>query len=167
MNHLLSCLMCTLITVGCVKEQPKPTPEPSQQSKQPTNDGMQIPTFSGARSFALLVKQTNFGPRNPGSSGHAVCQEFLTSEMRKYADEVRLQEFSHTGYKGEHFQLTNILASFNAQSKGRILLCAHWDTRPRGENDENRSRRSEPIVGANDGASGVAVLLEIASLFKK
>src|SRR5438094_357794 len=56
MNHFLSCLMCTLITVGCVKEQPKPTPEPSQQSKQPTNDGMQIPTFSGARGVAVLLE---------------------------------------------------------------------------------------------------------------
>ena len=87
--------------------------------------------------------------------------------MKKYADEVRLQDFNHTGYEGERFPLTNIIASFSTHATSRILLCAHWDTRPRAENDEDKSRRNEPIIGANDGASGVAVLLELASLFRE
>jgi Zn-dependent M28 family amino/carboxypeptidase len=87
--------------------------------------------------------------------------------MRRYADDVKVQEFAHVGYQGERFQLANIIASFNPQASNRILLCAHWDTRPRAEHDENISRRNEPIIGANDGASGVAVLLELASLLKR
>jgi len=159
--------MCLIITAGCVKEQPKQALENPQQSTQPAKAAVVVPTFSGSRAFELLVAQTKFGPRNPGSSGHAACLQFLSNEMRKCADEVKLQEFTHIGYKGERFQLTNVIASFNPQSSNRILLCAHWDTRPRAENDENKSRRDEPIIGANDGASGVAVLLEMASLFKE
>ena len=167
MKHLLSYLMCAVIVAGCVKEQSKPIPESSKQTEQPAAIAIPIPSFSGARAFELLVKQTTFGPRNPGSSGHAACLDFLALEMRKYADDVTLQEFRHNGYNGEQFQLTNVIASFNTESKSRVLLCAHWDTRPRADNDEDKTRRNEPIIGANDGASGVAVLLEIASLLKQ
>jgi hypothetical protein len=125
-----------------------------------------IPSFNGQRAFEALLKQTRFGPRNPGSQGHAACLGFLTNELKRHADDVTLQEFTHAGYQGERLRLTNIIASFEPGSTERILLCAHWDTRPRAENDENKSRRNEPIIGANDGASGVAVLLELASLLK-
>jgi glutaminyl-peptide cyclotransferase len=167
MNRFLLCLMYSLIVEGCVNEQPKPVSDPPREQNQQAKPTLQIPTFSGARAFELLVQQTRFGPRNPGSSGHAACREFLANEMRKYADDVKLQEFSHIGYQGERFQLTNIVASFNPNANDRILLCAHWDTRPRAENDEDTARRHDPIIGANDGASGVAVLLELASLFKQ
>jgi Zn-dependent M28 family amino/carboxypeptidase len=86
--------------------------------------------------------------------------------LRGLADDVRLQEFVHTGYGGERMPLTNIIASFNPGASTRILLCAHWDTRPRAEHDEDKTRREEPILGANDGASGVAVMLELAGLLK-
>ncbi|MEW6510072.1 MAG: M28 family peptidase [Bacteroidota bacterium] len=126
----------------------------------------EIPSFNGARAFGFLTAQTGFGPRNPNSAGHRDCLAYLVSTLRSSGAEVRLQEFTHNGYGGERLRLTNVLASFNPQVRSRILLCAHWDTRPRAEQDENRSRRSEPILGANDGASGVAVLLELASLFQ-
>ncbi|MEK9139281.1 MAG: M28 family peptidase, partial [Bacteroidota bacterium] len=165
MKRSLLAVMCAMITAGCVKEQPKP--EAPQEPKQQTTHAIQIPTFSGTRALEFLLNQTNFGPRNPGSSGHAACRQFLVNEMRKYADEVKVQDFGHNGYGGERLDLTNILGSFNPQVSERILLCAHWDTRPRAENDENEARRNEPILGANDGASGVAVLLELASLLKQ
>ncbi|MBI4535127.1 MAG: M28 family peptidase [Ignavibacteriae bacterium] len=123
-----------------------------------------VPRFDGNRAFNYLLKQTSFGPRNPNSKGHRECLEFLTNELRRHADEVRLQEFTHTGYENEKLHLTNIVAVFNPRSSSRVLLCAHWDTRPRADHEENKTRRNEPILGANDGASGVAVLLEIASL---
>lgn len=167
MKPLFFWVMSVLIATGCTKEQSKPTVEKLQSPNTSAPSQSYIPAFSGARAFEFLVRQTRFGPRNPGSSGHTSCREFLANEMRKYADEVRLQEFSHRGYQGERLELTNVIASFNAQAASRILLCAHWDTRPRAENDENKARRHEPIIGANDGASGVAVLLELASLFKE
>jgi glutaminyl-peptide cyclotransferase len=125
-----------------------------------------IPDFNQEQAFEYLLEQTRFGPRNPGSSGHQQCLQYLTFELQKYADAVSQQNFRHTGYDGRSYEMTNIVASFNLEATNRILLGAHWDTRPRAERDPDPSKRSEPILGANDGASGVAVLLELARLFK-
>ncbi len=126
-----------------------------------------IPGFNGKDAFAFLLRQTSFGPRNPGSPGHASCLEYLGSTLRGLADRVSVQDFTHPGYDGVQLRLTNIMASFRPEMATRILLCAHWDTRPRAEHDEDKSLRDRPIIGANDGASGVAVLLEIANLLKQ
>jgi glutaminyl-peptide cyclotransferase len=125
-----------------------------------------IPEFSGSRAFDLLLKQTSLGPRNPESEGHRNCLQFLLSSLQSAADDVQTQEFIHAGYGGEKLRLTNIIASFKPAAAYRILLCAHWDTRPRAERDEDKTKQDLPIIGANDGASGVAVLLEIATLLK-
>jgi len=124
------------------------------------------PSFSGARAYSLLTAQTAFGPRSPNSAGHDACLAYIAGALRASADDVRLQEFTHTGYEGETLRLTNIIARFRPNDPQRVLLCAHWDTRPRAEQDEDKSRRDKPILGANDGASGVAVLLEVAEILK-
>jgi glutaminyl-peptide cyclotransferase len=123
---------------------------------------VRVPEFDPNRAFEYLVAQTDFGPRNPGSDGHQQCLQYLTLEMQKFAEIVNQQTFRHTGYDGRSYRMTNIIASFNPESTRRILLGAHWDTRPRAERDPDPRQRDEPILGANDGASGVAVLLEIA-----
>ncbi len=159
---VLSLLLVSFL--GCTGETPKrqePQAHPSSQKQM-----ISIPQFSGTNAFDYLVKQTEFGPRHPNSKGHAGCLDYLERTLRQCADEVQLQPFTAQGYD-EPLALTNVIAKFNPQAATRILLCAHWDTRPRAENDENKARRDEPILGANDGASGVAVLLEIASLLKK
>jgi glutaminyl-peptide cyclotransferase len=125
-----------------------------------------IPAFSGREAFDYLIKQTDFGPRNPNSRGHTECLKFLADTLRRSADQVRLQHFNHRGYENEQLWLTNVIASFRPELKERILLCAHWDTRPRADRDPNPMRRNQPILGANDGASGVAVLLHLADLMK-
>lgn len=156
---LLFAAMLTLFT-GCDRQEvPRTPPQPAPMQR--------IPAFDGARAFALLTAQTDFGPRNPNSPGHARCLDFLTHTLTEHADTVRLQPFSHAGYDGEMLALTNVIASFRPEASARILLCAHWDTRPRADRDENRKRRDEPILGANDGASGVAVLLHLASLLRE
>ncbi len=127
---------------------------------------MPVPVFSGSRAFEVLSRQTSFGPRNPNSAGHAACLEYLLSTLRPLADRVDIQEFKQAGYRGEQLSLTNVVARFAPAKINRVLLCAHWDTRPRAEHDLNPARRNEPILGANDGASGVAVLVEIARLLK-
>ncbi len=107
------------------------------------------------------------GPRNPGSVGHDKMLVYLQSELRKYADEVELEAFNYTGYDNEALHLTNIIGKFNPQNKNRILLCAHWDTRPRAEHATVEALKSKPILGANDGASGVGVLIELAQILKQ
>ena len=116
--------------------------------------------FDSQRAFAHLKKQCAFGPRPLGSKAHDETKSYLLSELRKYADSVEIQEFEHKGYK-----LSNIIAQFGRTSEPSILLCAHWDTRPTADQELDPTMRLKPIMGANDGASGVAVLLELARLF--
>lgn len=129
-------------------------------------DAHPLPSFRGKDAFAYLTRQTDLGPRNPNSPGHDACLGFLSRTLREFADQVRLQHFTHKGYGNEELWLTNVIASFQPALHERILLCAHWDTRPRADRDENPMRRNQPILGANDGASGVAVLLYLARLMK-
>jgi len=126
-----------------------------------------IPSFDGNRAYEILNKVVSHGPRNPGSTGHQACLTYMNATLQGLADTVRVQQFSHRGYGGELLQMFNIIASFRPDKPSRILLCTHWDTRPRAERDPDAGRRNEPIVGANDGGSGVAVLLEIARLLKE
>lgn len=129
--------------------------------------GQPVPEFSADSAYKFIQKQVAFGPRNPGSKGHQQAKEYLLKKLRAYAGDraVYAQEFTAAGYEGDTLALTNIIAAFNLQSTDRILLCAHWDTRPRA--DEDSTNADKPILGADDGASGVAVLLEMARLFSE
>ena len=119
------------------------------------------------KAFAYLRAQTDFGPRNPNSLGHQKCLEYVAAELSHYAEKVTRENFTHQGYGGEILKLTNIFGSFNATASDRILLLAHWDTRPRADEEKDPAKQNQPILGANDGVSGVAVLLEIARLLKQ
>lgn len=127
----------------------------------------QVPEFNKIRAFDYLEKQCDFGPRNPGSKGHQACARFLEQTLRKFANEVRIQNFMYQ-LPGTGRSLTghNIIAKFQPGNARRVLLCAHWDTRPRADLDPDPENHQTPIAGANDGASGVAVLLEIAHQLK-
>ncbi len=139
----------------------------SQDTRQtPQIPSVPIPQFDGNSAFSFLVKQCDFGPRNPNSIGHENCLAYLQQQFGLYADSVGLQSFTVPGYDGTVLHLTNVIASFNLRSKTRVLISAHWDTRPRNDQEPN-GPRDKPILGANDGASGVAVLLEMARCFKQ
>jgi len=164
MKPLLPLLILTsFISLSCSQEQSKTADMPKSQQKA---SAPAVPAFDGDRSYQYLIAQTNFGPRNPGSPGHAKCLDYLKRELELYADAVNLQAFTQQGYQKETLRLTNIVASFNLQAMTRILLIAHWDTRPRADQDPDLKKRNQPILGANDAASGVAVLLEIARHLK-
>jgi hypothetical protein len=161
--RMYSVLLALISLLGCAGDASKDKqPQTSSPSQKPM---VSIPKFRGAHAFDYLIKQTEFGPRNPNSKGHQACLDYLFQTLRGYADDVQLQPFAAQGYD-EVLALTNVIAKFNTNATTRILLSAHWDTRPRADQDTNRSKRDQPILGANDGASGVAVLLEIASLLK-
>lgn len=120
------------------------------------------PAFDKERAFQLLTKQCEFGPRPVGSRAHRQTRDFLLEEMRKYADQTVAQNFTYRG-----MPLTNVIGLFNPQAKRSVLLCAHWDTRPIADQEIDPEKQKQPILGANDGASGVAVLLELARHFKE
>lgn len=126
-----------------------------------------IPKFDADNAYKQVEAQVKFGPRNPNSAGHAECLAYLENQLKKYADTLVLQPFTYPGYKGITLHLTNLIAEFNPKSKNRIILCAHWDTRPRSEHATNPADTNKPILGANDGGSGVGVLLEFARLLKQ
>jgi len=121
--------------------------------------------FDSDRAYRDLVKQCDFGPRVPGTPTHGRCADWLVAQLKPLAHSVTRQRFTTT-VNGATLHLTNIIATFNPKGKGDVLLCAHWDTRPRAECDPDPAKRNQPILGANDGASGVAVLLEIARAMK-
>jgi len=123
--------------------------------------------FDGDRAYRYLIRQTEFGPRGPGLPGHGRCLRYLKAELAKLADSVTSQEFFTTLSSGTQVTLTNLIAAFNPRSPKRILLSAHWDTRLWADKDPDQANHAKPIIGANDGASGVAVLLEIARQLKE
>jgi hypothetical protein len=122
------------------------------------------PQFDGQLALEHIVSQVSFGPREPNNPrAKQKTVSFIKQTLQPLADRITTQQFSHEGLPG-----TNLWASFDAVSKGsaqRIMLGAHWDTRPQAEKDRNPALRNQPIAGANDGASGVAVLLELARVF--
>ena len=129
------------------------------------------PTFDSIRAFADIVSQCAFGARVPGSQAHTKCKALLQTELAKYTDSgtVVSQDFTSTTPLGgaTKFQFTNIIGLFGAAQPGNaLLLLSHWDSRPVADEDPNVGARTQPVMGADDGASGVAVLLELARAFK-
>jgi hypothetical protein len=127
----------------------------------------QYPSFSGARAFELLERQVDFGPRVPGSPAHATCLAFYEQFFRSLNIAVERQDFSMPGYDGSTLSLHNLIARIHPEAKRRVLFAAHWDSRPWADYDPNPDHALQPIPGANDGASGVAVLLHLAELLAK
>jgi glutaminyl-peptide cyclotransferase len=126
----------------------------------------QTPSFNAERAFGFLEAQCSFGPRIPGSEGSGKCLDFIVRQLQNAGGQVQKQAFPFSNpLTGENVTATNVIASFGSQKK-RILVCAHWDTRPYADEDPDPAKRREPVPGANDGASGVAVLLELAEQFK-
>ncbi|MGH7445344.1 MAG: M28 family peptidase [Longimicrobiales bacterium] len=124
----------------------------------------EAPAFNADSAHALLRRQVEFGPRVPGTPGHAAQLQWMTDYLRERADTVWVQSFDQD-IDGDTIRLHNVFARFSIANPDRILLAAHWDTRPTSDQDENEAQRDMPIDGANDGASGVAVLLQLADMF--
>ncbi len=119
--------------------------------------------FNADSAYAYTERQVAFGPRIPGSDAHTACRMFITTQMRTAgADTVITQSGSMKDAAGNNVPVANIFARYNPEAKKRILLLAHYDTRPWADNDPDKANHSKPVDGANDGASGVGVLLEIA-----
>jgi len=126
------------------------------------------PVFSGAESYQILLDFCQLGPRNPGSEGHKKASEFIASRLEKLPFSVRRQNFTYyDSLKEDTLHLVNIIAAFQPERKRRILLCTHWDSRPYADQERDPALRKRPILGANDGGSGVAVLLQLAGLLAK
>ena len=124
-----------------------------------------VPKFDEGNAFRYLVKQCEFGPRNPYSDGYKQCLVYLQKTLAGFADTIFLQPFVLNDLVDEKsYDLTNIIARFKVGDPQQLLIGAHWDTRPWADEDPDTEKRNDPIIGANDGASGVAVILELARI---
>jgi hypothetical protein len=122
--------------------------------------------FDADRAFQHLLAQVECGPRVPNTPGHAACRDYLLRELGAVADQVLSQDFVQE-IRGVPLRLSNLIGVFAPDQPTKVLLAAHWDTRPTADMDPNPANRGLPIAGANDGASGVAVLLEVARVLRE
>ena len=122
------------------------------------------PAFSADSAYAYCKAQCDFGPRTMNSKAHDECGSWIVAKFKQYGLGVTEQRVTLNGYDGTPLKATNIIASYRPELTERVLLCAHWDTRPWADNDPDSANWRKPVLGANDGASGVAVKLELARL---
>ncbi len=134
----------------------------SSVSSAPAAPAVQVPDFNADSAFAYVERQVAFGPRVPNTEAHRRTAAYLADELRRHGAQVISQNFQVRAYDGTTLNACNIIASYAPENKDRVLLFAHWDTRPYADNDPDSKNHHTPIDGANDGASGVAVLLETA-----
>ena len=122
------------------------------------------PTFQADSAYLYCEQQCQFGPRTMNSEAHERCSDWIAAKFRDFGMQVVLQQATLKGYDGTPLNATNIIASYRPELADRILLCAHWDSRPWADNDPDEANHRKPVMAANDGASGVAVMLEAARL---
>ncbi|MGD8322374.1 MAG: M28 family peptidase [Gemmatimonadota bacterium] len=122
------------------------------------------PHFDGAPALASVERQVAFGPRIPGTPGHAAQLAWMRALLDSVADTVVADDFTHVSAVGDTLHLTNLVARFLPDRERRILLLTHWDTRPVSDQAKDPAQRKLPVPGANDGASGTAILLELARM---
>ena len=140
----------------------------AQKANENTTASVSAPLkveFNADSCYSYLANQVAFGPRVPNTKAHKECAKYLVSTLESFADTVITQDVNLTAFDGTKLESRNIIASFNPASKNRIMLCAHWDSRPVCDEYPNAENHKTPVLGANDGASGVAVLMELARCF--
>lgn len=153
---LLIGLIFSVVFISCNKAKAPETVTEENYSK------IVIPNYNADSAYAYVKKQCDFGPRTPGSKAHEQCANYIVDFMKQYADTVIVQEFSTKLYNGTIVKGKNIIASFNLGTTDRMLYGAHWDSRLWADHDLDSANHKKPVMGANDGASGVGVLMEMA-----
>ena len=160
-RNIIQIFVITLIAIvftSCGNDSPTPsTPKKVAPKKQ-----VIVPKFNQDSAYRYVKEQVDFGPRIPGSKAHTACAAYLSQKLKSFGATVIEQRFKTRAFDGTILSGVNIIASYNPNASKRVLLCAHWDSRPFADHDPDLSNYHTPIDGANDGASGVGVLMEIA-----
>lgn len=162
MKKLFYFSIVSLFLYACEKDsqqdkQPEDTP-PKQENLVRT---VKAPEFNADTAFAYIEKQIAFGPRVPNSKAHAQCADYLVATLQKLGATTQIQNFEAKSFDNQIWQGKNIIASTNPQASKRILLAAHWDSRRFSDKEKDSTLHNKAIDAADDGASGVAVILEI------
>ncbi|MEP7127892.1 MAG: M28 family peptidase [Chitinophagales bacterium] len=158
-------LLIIAILIGCGEKKPKPDSTPATEGATKTTVNMVVPDFNADSAYTYVAKQVAFGPRIPGTAAQEKCAQWLYAQLKSYSSNVVLQDVKVELYNGKKVPCKNLIASFHPEMQKRILLCAHWDTRP--WSDQDSLDKKSAFDGADDGGSGVAVLLEIARILSQ
>lgn len=165
-NVFFLALCLAALFVACGGESRKERVAGGNNAEKADNDA-EIPVFNADSAYHFVTRQVAFGPRVPNTDAHREAGVWLTRTMERFADTVYVQETRVRAYDGTVLGIRNIIGVFRPEARRRILLCAHWDSRPYADYDPDPANHYTPIDGANDGASGVGVLLEIARLLNQ
>lgn len=158
MKHLTISALCIMtLATGCGNKPQEQKLSQAYQEKTVT-----VPSFSADTAYQHIERQIQFGPRVPGTSAQTRCADYLSAELTRYGASVTVQDATVETFDNQILPCKNIIGAFQPKKSNRIMLCSHWDSRPFADHDKNKSLRDTPIDGANDGASGVGILLEIA-----
>ncbi len=152
-------LIAFVALIGCGRDNQR-TNQPEAPAK-----AVNVPVFNADSAYNFVKKQVDFGPRIPNSAAHKKAGDYFVAQFKTYGATVKVQEFTATTFDNTRVNLRNIIASFNPEKKKRVLLAAHWDTRPFADKDKEKPNAT--LDGANDGGSGVGILLEVARNLKQ
>jgi hypothetical protein len=133
----------------------------------PPKEHVDPPVFDADSAYSFVKTQCDWGPRDPGSRAHEKCALWMEKKLKSYGAQTIMQTATLTTYDEKKWINKNVIGMFNPDAKDRVLLCCHWDSRPFGDEDTIPANQTKPIIGANDGASGVGVLLEVARALSK
>lgn len=158
MKNLFYIFLAFLLLNACGENNKKQATTTKTTPKQQ----VVVPNFNADSAYLFVEKQVAFGPRVPNTSEHEACAQYLYHKLKNYADTTLIQNFKTRAYNNAVLNGKNIIGSFNPLIGNRVLLCAHWDSRPYADYDKDPNNHTKPIDAANDGASGVGVLLEMA-----
>ena len=160
-------VFCALLAASCSSETPGRGDAAAATTDAAAAPDRDMPKFDADSAFVLLRRQVEFGPRVPGTPPHAAQLAWMTEYLRSRADTVIIQSIAHKAKGGMTVPMANVLARFNPDAPKRVLFVTHWDTRKTADAETDAAKRKMPIPGANDGASGVAVLMQLADMLGK
>lgn len=146
---------------GCTSDSTTSTP-PKSTPTETTPADVKIPKFNRDSAYFYTEKQVAFGPRVPNTKNHTACKDWYVKKFRSLGAEVIEQDFQVKSFKNKTLNATNVIAQYNVDNPHRVVLSAHWDTRHVADQDKDEKKKDQPILGADDGASGVGMLIEIA-----
>jgi hypothetical protein len=132
------------------------------KEKQKKEETLKTPPFNADSAFSYVKVQVDFGPRVNNTKAHEKCANYLVKKLKQYCSDVVVQKGQVKAFNGTLLNFKNIIASYNPETNNRIFICSHWDSRPFADHDPDVKKHNTPVDGANDGASGVGILIEIA-----
>lgn len=169
MKKALYLTLAALTVISCGSRKSPARNMGSTQTSQMNQEQtvVDVPVFMADSAYSYIAAQCAFGPRVPNTAAHKACAAWLESKLKSLGTETIVQEYRTKTFDGTELSCFNIIGQINPECTNRIILCSHWDSRPWADNDPDPQNHKTPIDGANDGASGVGVILELARMIQQ